>query len=162
VRLQLGTEQRLGVGDAARQRHRLRRHIALVREGLQPRGQPREPVDHAGDALQVAAHVVEPLVLEQDAGAVGQGAQRRQRLVQLVHHAGRHLAERGHLAGMHQLALRRAQLRGARDDGRLEAVVRRLQRGLARELLAHRAPALPQRHRASSSTAIARLAVIAA
>ena len=67
------------------------------------------------DALQVAAHVVEPLVLEQDAGAVRQRAQRRQRLVQFVHHAGRHLAERRHLAGMDQLVLRGAQLGGARD-----------------------------------------------
>ena len=97
------------------------------------------------DALQVAPHVVAAVLVEQERGAVGQRAQRGERLVQLVHHAGRHLAQRRHLAGMHQLALRRAQLRGARDDGRFEAVVRGLQRRLVGQLLAHGAAALPQR-----------------
>ncbi|MNO88937.1 hypothetical protein D3C76_804050 [compost metagenome] len=62
------------------------------------------------DLLQVAAGVVDALVIEQHAGVVGIAADRAQRLVQLMADARRHGAQRGELAGLHHLVLGVQQL----------------------------------------------------
>ena len=137
------------------------RPLALVREDLQLARQPRQAVHQPAMRCRLPRTSSRRL-WSSSSRRCRTGAQRRQRLVQLVHHAGRHLAQRGHLAGMHQLALRRAQLRGARDhlDSRLSCAACSAAGWPACWRTARRR--CHSVTATSSSTAIARPAVIAA
>ena len=104
------------------------------------------------DALQVAAHLVEPL-----AGRAG--CRRCRTACAAPSAAGSARAPCRPTSGRARAILPACtsslcaarSCGGARDDGGLEAVVRRLQRGLARQLVAHRAAPLPQRRRRSAA-----------
>src|SRR3546814_6717870 len=60
------------------------------------------------------------VALEQQQRIVGIGADCRQRLVELVAERCRHLAERGELAGLHQIVLRAPAVGSALLDAALE------------------------------------------
>ncbi|MNQ75112.1 hypothetical protein D3C85_898920 [compost metagenome] len=100
--------------------------IGTAGEGAQAGGDLAHAVDQLADGLQVAAGHVEGAALEEAHGVAGQGAQRRQRLVEFVGDAGGHLPDHRQLAGLDQFVLGLAQVRlglPALADLRLEPLV---------------------------------------
>ncbi|MNS81806.1 hypothetical protein D3C72_1155280 [compost metagenome] len=74
-------------------------------EGTQVGDDGRHSPGEFADLAQVAAGVVEALVVQQHAGVVGVAADGREGLVQLVADARRHGAQGRQLAGLHQFVL---------------------------------------------------------
>ena len=110
--LDLAFEQEQRAVDGAVDQDRLGvAGLALAREGLEMAGDAGHAIGQAGDQVEIAGHLPEVAALGENLRARHEGADRRQRLVDLVRERGRHLAERRELAGLHQLILRRAQAR---------------------------------------------------
>src|SRR3546814_5272882 len=85
----------------------------LARKGHQVLADLRHAAGEILDALQVALRLGLAVALEQQQRIVGIGADCRQRLVELVAERRRHLAERGELAGLHQIVLRAPEVGSA-------------------------------------------------
>src|SRR5499426_2960287 len=83
--------------------------FALACECLQVAGDARHALGQVGDEVEVAHDLNKIAPLREDPGAGHEGADRRQRLVDLVRDRRRHLPERGELASLHQLVLGFAQ-----------------------------------------------------
>ena len=110
--LDLALEQEQRALDRALDRDRLgMAGLALARKRLEVAGDVRHALGEIVDEVEVARHLREFAALGEDFRARHEGADRRQRLVDLVRDRGRHLTERGKLAGLHQLVLRGAQPR---------------------------------------------------
>src|SRR5215470_4478108 len=106
----LRLEQKQGALDGALDQDRFGvTGFALARECLQVAGDARHAFGQVSDEIEVARHLNKIAPLHKDPGAGHEGADRRQRLVDLVRDRRRHLPERGEFAGLHQLVLGFAQ-----------------------------------------------------
>src|SRR5438445_13815192 len=111
-------------------RDRVEGTARLVRENPKLTCQASEPTYQFANTGEISAGIADrPTVNEQDR-IVGGRLQGSQWLVQFMDDSGRHLAERGELAGVNQIILRSTQFSGSFLHPTLEHVVRRLQRHL--------------------------------
>jgi hypothetical protein len=81
----------------------------LAREAFQLADDGAHACAGIADVAKVAGRLFRLAAFQEGAGVVGKGADRGQRLVQFMRHAGRHLAQHGQFAGLHHLVLRGAQ-----------------------------------------------------
>ena len=72
-------------------------------------GDVRHALGQTVDQVEVFAGLFRVAALKKDFGARHEGSDRGERLVHFMRDSGRHLPERGKLAGLHQFVLRRAQ-----------------------------------------------------
>src|SRR5215475_10230157 len=111
-RLDLAFEQEQRAIDRPIDLHGLRMAwLALARKCLEVAGDPCHALGKVRDEIEVAYDLREVTAAREDLRARHEGADRRERLVDLMRQRRRHLPERRQLAGLHQLILGGAQPR---------------------------------------------------